>query len=94
MDNRGGVGRAASGNRRLKNLLLQEDNRFCADCNAKDPKWASVNIGVLICLQCSSAHRGLGTHISKIIDASEPPNPYANCALINSESWLRHWPEG
>ncbi|KAK4254742.1 hypothetical protein QN277_010078 [Acacia crassicarpa] len=66
MDNRGGVGRAASGNRRLKNLLLQEDNRFCADCNAEDPKWASVNIGVLICLHCSSAHRGLGTHISKV----------------------------
>nr|TKR74033.1 hypothetical protein D5086_0000299140 [Populus alba] len=33
---------AASGKRRLKDLLLQSDNRFCADCGAPDPKWASL----------------------------------------------------
>ncbi|KAL3576529.1 hypothetical protein D5086_021812 [Populus alba] len=43
---------AASGKRRLKDLLLQSDNRFCADCGAPDPKWASANIGVFICLKC------------------------------------------
>lgn len=29
-----------TGKRRLKDLLLQKDNRFCADCAAPDPKWA------------------------------------------------------
>jgi len=29
-----------SGKRRLKDLLLHKDNRFCADCGAADPKWA------------------------------------------------------
>lgn len=29
-----------AGKRRLKELLLQSDNRFCADCRAPDPKWA------------------------------------------------------
>lgn len=28
------------GKKRLKDLLLQNDNRFCADCAAPDPKWA------------------------------------------------------
>ncbi|KAE9610377.1 hypothetical protein Lal_00006779 [Lupinus albus] len=59
-------GRPASGKRRMKDLLLHKDNRFCADCNAPDPKWASANIGVFVCLKCCGVHRSLGTHISKI----------------------------
>ncbi|KAL6542688.1 ADP-ribosylation factor GTPase-activating protein agd12 [Orobanche hederae] len=33
--------------RRLKELMVQLDNRICADCGAPEPKWASANIGVL-----------------------------------------------
>ncbi|KAH7840107.1 hypothetical protein Vadar_012734 [Vaccinium darrowii] len=62
-----GLGRPSSGKRRLKELLLQNDNHVCADCCAPDPKWASVNIGVFICLKCCGVHRSLGTHISKVI---------------------------
>lgn len=29
-----------TGKRKLKDLLLQKDNRTCADCGAADPKWA------------------------------------------------------
>ncbi|XP_038691003.1 ADP-ribosylation factor GTPase-activating protein AGD12-like isoform X2 [Tripterygium wilfordii] len=64
------LGRAASGKRRLKDLLLQSDNRKCADCGAPDPKWASANIGVFICLKCCSVHRSLGTHISKVLSVT------------------------
>ncbi|KAI5446816.1 ADP-ribosylation factor GTPase-activating protein agd12, variant 2 [Lathyrus oleraceus] len=64
------IGRPFTGRRRLKDLLLQKDNRICADCNSPDPKWASANIGVFICLKCCGVHRSLGTHISKVLSVT------------------------
>lgn len=31
-----------------------------------DPRWASWNLGVFICIRCSGVHRGMGTHISRV----------------------------
>ncbi|RZC25602.1 ADP-ribosylation factor GTPase-activating protein AGD12, partial [Glycine soja] len=59
------IGRCLTGKRKLKDLLLQKDNRFCADCNAPDPKWVSTNIGVFVCLKCCGVHRSIGFQISK-----------------------------
>jgi len=39
-------------------------NNICADCPTKSPQWASLSFGVLVCLECSGKHRGLGVHIS------------------------------
>lgn len=50
----------------LQQLLRLDDNRRCADCNARGPTWASVNLGVFVCLNCSGVHRSLGTHMSKV----------------------------
>jgi len=50
----------------IKALQSIEGNEFCADCGEPNPEWASINLGILVCLQCSGAHRSLGTHISQV----------------------------
>eukprot|EP00092_Neocalanus_flemingeri_P015121 GFUD01016338.1.p1 GENE.GFUD01016338.1~~GFUD01016338.1.p1 ORF type:complete len:839 (-),score=276.93 GFUD01016338.1:342-2858(-) len=51
-------------------------NENCADCGATDPQWASINWGVVVCIECSGIHRSLGVHITKIrgikLDVWEP----------------------
>lgn len=54
----------------LKELMAQPENHVCADCNARDPKWASTNLGVFICIKCSGIHRSLGVHISKVLSVT------------------------
>ena len=45
-----------------------------APCTA--PSWASINLGVFLCIECSGVHRRMGTHISKVrsvtMDAWQP----------------------
>ncbi|XP_042053285.1 ADP-ribosylation factor GTPase-activating protein AGD4-like [Salvia splendens] len=47
-------------------LRVVPGNDQCAECSASGPDWASLNLGVLICIECSGIHRNLGVHISKI----------------------------
>ncbi|SAM09746.1 hypothetical protein [Absidia glauca] len=61
----------------LKGLLQQPGNKYCADCKRKDPRWASWNLGIFVCIRCSGIHRSMGTHISKVksvdLDSWIPP---------------------
>lgn len=38
--------------------------KFCVDCRASGPTWASIPFAVYVCIDCSGIHRGLGVHIS------------------------------
>jgi len=50
----------------LSKMLREEDNKYCADCEAKGPRWASWNLGVFMCIRCAGIHRNLGVHISRV----------------------------
>ncbi|TRM62986.1 hypothetical protein BD626DRAFT_497202 [Schizophyllum amplum] len=52
--------------RQLRELVKRPENKLCADCKRNDPRWASWNLGVFLCIRCSGIHRGMGTHISKV----------------------------
>ncbi|NWU69762.1 AGAP3 protein, partial [Pterocles burchelli] len=41
-------------------------NSFCVDCDAPRGGWASLNLGSLMCIECSGIHRNLGTHLSRV----------------------------
>ncbi|KAL5491236.1 hypothetical protein EMCRGX_G016484 [Ephydatia muelleri] len=48
------------------NFLEVPGNDKCADCSSSRPNWASINLGIMVCIKCSGTHRSLGVHISKV----------------------------
>lgn len=54
---------------KLLQLLREADqgNCWCADCGSGvKTEWVSINLGIILCIECSGIHRSLGTHISKV----------------------------
>ncbi|XP_077467250.1 arf-GAP with coiled-coil, ANK repeat and PH domain-containing protein 2 isoform X2 [Stigmatopora argus] len=62
-------------------------NRRCCDCGEEEPRWAAVNLGVTVCIQCSGIHRSLGVHVSKVrsltLDSWESEQLKLLCVLGN-----------
>ncbi|ORY82526.1 hypothetical protein BCR37DRAFT_379522 [Protomyces lactucae-debilis] len=55
--------------RRLLSVLRDADpmNGMCADCGSTSKvEWCSINLAVILCIECSGVHRSLGSHISKV----------------------------
>ena len=50
----------------LNEIVSREGNTSCFDCGSENPKWASINNGILLCLKCAGLHRGFGLQISTI----------------------------
>ncbi|XP_076033523.1 centaurin beta 1A isoform X2 [Oratosquilla oratoria] len=47
-------------------ILKIPGNEKCCDCSSPDPRWASINLGITLCIECSGIHRSLGVHYSKV----------------------------
>ena len=44
-----------------------QGNTWCADCGSGTKvEWVSINLAIILCIECSGIHRSLGTHISKV----------------------------
>ncbi|KAK0140945.1 Arf-GAP with coiled-coil, ANK repeat and PH domain-containing protein 2 [Merluccius polli] len=71
----------------LQKVLAIPGNVCCCDCGQPDPRWASINLGISLCIQCSGIHRSLGVHFSKVrsltLDTWEPELLKLMCGLGN-----------
>ncbi|XP_069806441.1 arf-GAP with coiled-coil, ANK repeat and PH domain-containing protein 1 isoform X2 [Dendropsophus ebraccatus] len=69
-------------------VLRVPGNATCCDCRAAEPEWASINLGVTLCIECSGIHRSLGVHFSKVrsltLDSWEPELVKLMCELGNN----------
>ncbi|CAM2118424.1 unnamed protein product [Caretta caretta] len=71
-------------------------NKFCADCRALSPDWASINLCVVICKQCAGQHRSLGSSVSKVqslkLDTSVWSNEIVQLfIMLGNERANRFW---
>ncbi|XP_067272488.1 arf-GAP with coiled-coil, ANK repeat and PH domain-containing protein 2 isoform X1 [Pseudorasbora parva] len=75
------------GDSALQKVMAISGNSTCCDCGQPDPSWASINLGITLCIQCSGIHRSLGVHFSKVrsltLDTWEPELLKLMCELGN-----------
>ena len=61
----------------LKLREAEPANRSCADCGSETKvDWVSINIGAIICIECSGIHRSLGTHVTKVRSLTLDPSTF------------------
>ncbi|TRY84106.1 hypothetical protein DNTS_032952 [Danionella cerebrum] len=79
--------KSLQGDGALRRLMGITGNSSCCDCGEPEPRWASINLGITLCIQCSGIHRSLGVHFSKVrsltLDMWEPELLKLMCELGN-----------
>ncbi|XP_056299444.1 arf-GAP with coiled-coil, ANK repeat and PH domain-containing protein 1 [Pseudoliparis swirei] len=72
----------------LEEVQAIPGNKHCCDCGELGPDWASINLGITLCIVCSGIHRSLGVHFSKVrsltLDSWEPELIKLMCELGNT----------
>ncbi|KAL1504897.1 hypothetical protein AB1Y20_008666 [Prymnesium parvum] len=65
----------------MKLVKEPRENGLCFECSTPmdfRTAWASINLGVFICIQCSGIHRSLGVHLSKV-------------KMVHGDDWNDDW---
>ncbi|XP_059808008.1 arf-GAP with coiled-coil, ANK repeat and PH domain-containing protein 3-like isoform X2 [Hypanus sabinus] len=88
--------RSVKGESILQRVQGIAGNDQCCDCGQADPRWASINLGITLCIECSGIHRSLGVQCSKVrsltLDSWEPELLKLMCELGNNT--INHIYEG
>uniref|UniRef100_A0A8C5EY24 Stromal membrane-associated protein 1-like n=1 Tax=Gouania willdenowi TaxID=441366 RepID=A0A8C5EY24_GOUWI len=59
----------------LSKMLREDDNKYCADCEAKGPRWASWNLGVNLGVHISRSIQDMGnTRARQLYESNLPDN--------------------
>jgi hypothetical protein len=74
----------------IANILAK--NPECADCGRPHPDWVSLNLCVVVCIECVGVHRSLGSHVSRVRSLKLDVLEYEAYLLLSktgdSNSWL------
>lgn len=55
----------------MEGIRGTKGNGECAECSTAGPEWASINLGELICIECSGIHRNLGVQVRVTLRVAE-----------------------
>lgn len=93
LDDRGVVKNVSAG---LRDLLRIPGNDRCCECSQAvgGAAWASINLGLILCLRCSGVHRGLGVHVSQVRSATLDtwrPEWVRTCRAIGNVRGALYW---
>ncbi|KAB1264961.1 Arf-GAP with coiled-coil; ANK repeat and PH domain-containing protein 1 [Camelus dromedarius] len=77
-----------------------DGNAQCCDCREPAPEWASINLGVTLCIQCSGIHRSLPKLMCQLgnvvmnqiyearVEAMAVKKPGPSCSRQEKEAWI------
>ena len=93
LDDRGAVKDVTAG---LRDLLRVPGNDRCCECSqvVGGAAWASINLGLILCLRCSGVHQGLGVHVSQVRSATLDtwrPEWIRTCRAIGNVRGALYW---
>ena len=81
----------------IEKYLKRPENQLCADCKRPNPTWASMNLGVFVCIKCSGCHREIGVHVTKIKSINLdlwPSKTLIDFGKINNKIANLYWEAG
>uniref|UniRef100_A0AAR2JMB0 Arf-GAP domain-containing protein n=1 Tax=Pygocentrus nattereri TaxID=42514 RepID=A0AAR2JMB0_PYGNA len=65
-------------------MYKRKNSNFFFFLSSAEPRWASINRGVLICDECCSIHRGLGRHSSQVRHLTHTAWPPSQLQMVQT----------